>query len=105
MDRGASKAAVARLGIKVYVPPALRSYTDGQDEVILEASDVAALLSALNTAFPGFRDRIVDEAGRPRPYVNIFVNEDLVRQPFAQARLSPGDAVHILPSVAGGSIG
>ena len=105
MDRRRSLGEVAQVGITVHVPPALRTYTDGQDEVFLEASDVAALLRALDTAFPGFRDRVVDEAGKPRPYVNVFVNEELVRGPFAEVRLSPGDAVHILPSVAGGSIG
>lgn len=105
MDRRVPQEAVARLGVTVHVPPALRTYTHGQDEVLLEAPDVAALLQALDSAFPGFRDRIVDEAGRPRPYVNVFVNENLVREAFSQVRLSPGDAVHILPSVAGGSIG
>jgi len=105
MDRRVSRDVVTQLGVTVHVPPALRTYTDGQDEVHIEAPDVAALLRALDTAFPGIRDRVVDEAGRPRPYVNVFVNEDLVRDPFPQVRLSPGDAVHILPSVAGGSIG
>ena len=71
----------------------------------LEARDVAALLRALDDAFPGLRDRVVNEAGRPRPYVNVFVNEELVRAPLAEVRLAPGDEVHILPSVAGGSSG
>ena len=50
----------------VRIPPALRSYTDGQDEVVLEASDLAAMLRALDVNFPGIRDRVVDEAARRR---------------------------------------
>ena len=86
----------------VRIPPALRSYTDGQDEVVLETTDVAAMLRALEASFPGIRDRVVDEAGRRRPYVNVFVNEELIGASLPEARLNPGDIVHILPSVAGG---
>lgn len=86
----------------VRIPPALRSYTDGQDEIVLEANDVAAVLHALNASFPGIRDRVVDETGRRRPYVNIFLNEELVTSSLPEAKLKPGDTVHILPSVAGG---
>lgn len=97
-----SPEEIAGAGVLVRIPPALRSYTDGQDEVVLEAPDIARLLEALDGAFPGIRDRVVDETGRRRQYVNIFVNEDLVWADLPEARLKPGDVVHILPSVAGG---
>ena len=102
MASGVSSKEILRSGVLVRIPPALRTYTDGQDEVVLEAADVAGLLESLDRAFPGIRERIVDEAGRRRQYVNIFVNEDLVWAPLPEARLKPGDVVHILPSVAGG---
>ena len=105
MDRRVLPEEIAGLGVTVRIPPALRAYTGGQDEVCLEAADVDGLLDALDTAFPGIRDRVVDEAGRRRPYVNVFVNDEMVRGPLSEARLSPGDAVHLLPSVAGGSFG
>lgn len=105
MDRRLSPEEIARLGVTVYVPPALRTLTEGQDEVHIEAENVAVLLERLNTAFPGIRQRVVDERGRARPYVNVFINEELVRGPLDEARLAPGDAVHLLPSVAGGSHG
>jgi molybdopterin synthase sulfur carrier subunit len=98
----ASAEEIARVGILVRIPPALRSYTGGEDEVVLEASDLAGLLRALEASFPGIRDRVVDETGRRRPYVNVFLNEDLVMTPFADVPLKPGVVVHILPSVAGG---
>ena len=86
----------------VRIPPALRSYTGGEDEVVLDVTDLSGILRALEASFPGIRDRVVDEAGRRRPYVNVFVNEDLVREDLSSVALKPGDIVHILPSVAGG---
>src|SRR6058998_1091733 len=97
-----SPREITRAGVLVRIPPALRSYTDGQDEVVLEASNVSAMLHALDANFPGIRDRVVDEAGRRRPYVNVFVNEELIGAPLPEANLNPGDVVPILPSVAGG---
>ena len=102
MATRASSDEIARTGVTVRIPPALRSYTDGQDEVVLEADDVASLLRSLDRAFPGIRVRVVDEAGQRRQYVNIFVNEDLLWSSLPEARLRRGDVVHILSSVAGG---
>ena len=86
----------------VRIPPALRSYTSGEDEIVLDVADLPGILRALEASFPGIRDRVVDEAGHRRPYVNVFVNEDLVREDLSSVALKPGDVVHILPSVAGG---
>jgi len=102
MASDVSPSEIAHAGVLVRIPPALRSYTDGQDEIVLEASNVAAMLHALDANFPGIRDRVVDEAGRRRPYVNVFVNEELIGASLPEAKLNPGDVVHILPSVAGG---
>ncbi len=102
MTSPASPREIARAGILVRIPAALRSYTDGQDEIVVEGPDVAAVLHLLDQAFPGIRDRVVDETGRRRPYVNFFVNEELVVASLPAAKLRPGDVVHILPSVAGG---
>lgn len=105
MDPRPSPEEIARLGVTVHVPPALRSFTEGQDEVHAEAADLSALLEVLDHAFPGIRARIVDESGRRRPYVNVFLNEELVREPLDSVRLARGDTVHFLPSVAGGLSG
>ena len=105
MDSRPSTEELARSGVTVHIPPALRSFTDGQDEVLLEVGTVTSLLKRLDDAFPGIRGRILDETGRPRPYVNVFVNDELVREPLDRVSLVAGDVVHILPSVAGGSLG
>ena len=88
--------------VLVRVPNALRTYTAGQDEILLDAPSVANLLDRLEEAFPGIRDRVLDETGRLRRYVNVFVNEDQVQGDLGRVTLAPGDVVHILPSVAGG---
>lgn len=100
-----SPEELARSGVVVRIPSALRSFTEGQDEILLEAADVASLLARLDASFPGIRDRVVDETGRRREFVNIFVNDELVRGPLDRIGLRAGDTVHILPSVAGGSDG
>lgn len=105
MESRAPPEELARAAVTVHIPPALRSFTDGQDEVLLEARDAAVLLRELDRAFPGIRERILDERGRTRPYVNVFVNDDLVRVPLEKVALDAGDAVFILPSVAGGCRG
>ena len=99
------RGEVVRSGVLVHVPGALRSYTQGQDEVLIEAGSLSELLGRLDDAFPGIRDRIVDETGRTRKFVNLFLNEELVREPLESVRLSPGDVLHVLPSVAGGCVG
>lgn len=104
MDSRVSPEELTRLGVTVHIPPTLRTFTDGQDEVLAEGPDLATLLVRLDGAFPGLRERVVNETGRPRPYVNLFVNDELVRAPLPEVPLRPGDVVHILPSVAGGSI-
>ncbi|HII41111.1 MAG TPA: MoaD/ThiS family protein [Thermoplasmata archaeon] len=104
MESRVSAGELARLGVTVRIPTTLRAYTDGQDEVLLEGTDLAALLRRLDDAFPGIRERVVDETGAPRRYVNLFVNDELVREPLPAVHLSAGDVVHILPSVAGGSL-
>ncbi len=105
MDSGPSSDELARTGVTVRIPPALRYLTDGQDELLMEAPDAAVLLRRLDDAFPGIRARIVDETGKVRPYVNVFVNGELMRRPLDRIGLAAGDSVFILPSVAGGSHG
>lgn len=82
----------------------LRDLTNGAREVTLDSSDdVSQMVAELDRAFPGIGRKIVDDQGRIRPYVNVFVNSensrDLDRE---RTKLKDGDTVHVLPSVAGG---
>ncbi|MDX8410704.1 MAG: ubiquitin-like small modifier protein 1 [Mariprofundaceae bacterium] len=89
--------------IIVRIPTPLRKLTDGADEVSVDAADVGAMVDALEAAHPGIRERLCDEAGEIRRFVNIYVNDEDVR--FLDGRntaLKDGDQVSIVPAIAGG---
>jgi molybdopterin converting factor small subunit len=82
----------------------LSDFARGAREVDLDsAEDLQGLVGKLNRAFPGIGGRIVDDQGRIRAHVNVFVNSENSRElRNEKTRLKDGDVVHILPSVAGG---
>lgn len=70
----------------------------------VEAATVQEAVRALGERYPGLSSRIVDERGRPRQHVHLFLNKDAVHaQDLAGVALREGDTLHVLPSVAGGS--
>jgi molybdopterin synthase sulfur carrier subunit len=93
-----------RLPIKVHLAGHLGNYTKNRIKVeIPQASDVLDLLTRLDAMFPSVRGRILDEHDKTRPYVNIFVNEENIRDLQCElTTVKEGDDVYILPSVAGG---
>jgi molybdopterin synthase sulfur carrier subunit len=91
------------MSVKVRIPTQLRSLTGGAGEVTLEGSTVSEVLTALDTAHPGFAGRLFDEDGSLRRFVNVFVADEDVR--FLQGLATPvadGQTVSIVPAVAGG---
>lgn len=82
----------------------LRDCTNGAQEVKLRVvEDIGSLVRALDGTFPGIGTRIFNEQEKIRAYVNVFVNsENSIDMEGEKTRLSDGDVVHILPSVAGG---
>lgn len=89
--------------IKVRIPTPLRSVTNGQGEVTIKGATVAEMIDNLNTEHPGLKDRLCDEEGEVRRFVNIYVNEEDIR--FLQGKqtsLKDGDEVSIVPAIAGG---
>jgi adenylyltransferase/sulfurtransferase len=92
------------LSIRVHLAGHLGNYTDRNVDVeIPEARDVFDLLMSLFAMYPRVRDRILDEQDRTRPYVNIFINQDNIRDLQNEGtKVEDGDDVYILPSVAGG---
>jgi molybdopterin synthase sulfur carrier subunit len=89
--------------IQVYVPYPLRELTKGVGTVELRANDLAEAIEELNRRYSGLAYRILNDQGRLRRFVNVFVNDESVgdRAP-SEVSLQPGDEVTILPSVAGG---
>jgi sulfur-carrier protein len=90
--------------IKVRIPTPLRPLTKGQGEVETMAGSVLDMIEALNTAHPGIKDRLCDDTGELRRFVNIYVNEEDIR--FLKGKetsLKDGDEVSIVPAIAGGT--
>jgi len=86
--------------MKVRIPSPLRSYTDGAAVVDADGATVDTALADLDRRFPGFRFRVVDEQGRLRPHVRVFVNGDLTRD--LAAPLADGDEVTLMQALSGG---
>lgn len=85
------------------VPTTLRPISGGASEVVVEGATLADVLTNLEAAHPGFHDRLFDESGKLRRFVNVFVADDDVR--FLQGLDTPvpdGETVSIIPAVAGG---
>ena len=69
----------------------------------VEASDLASAIDALDARYPGFRDRLLDETGELRQFVNVYLNDEDVRLGSGlQARVEADDEISIVPAVAGG---
>ena len=91
------------MSVTVRVPTTLRTLTAGSSEVSVEGSTVGAVLDNLESAHPGFKDRLLDGDGSIRRFVNLFVADDDVR--FLDGLNTPvpdGETVSIIPAVAGG---
>ncbi|MGB7564581.1 MAG: MoaD/ThiS family protein [Prochlorococcaceae cyanobacterium] len=91
------------MAVQVLIPTPLQKYTADQANVAIEASDVDALIKALETSFPGIQDRLTDENGKLRRFLNVYVNSEDIRFLDNQSTpLKDGDEVSIVPAVAGG---
>jgi len=89
--------------VKVRIPTQLRPLSGGVSEVPVDGATVADVLAALETAHPGFRDRLFDDTGALRRFVNVFVADEDIR--FIDGLATPvaaGTTVSIVPAVAGG---
>ena len=88
----------------LHIPTPLRPYIDGKTEVELDVEDVATLLMQLVEAYPAVGQHIYDEGGKLRPYVNLFLNgEDVRNLEGEKTPLAADDKLRIVPSIAGGA--
>ena len=91
------------MGVMVRIPTPLRRMTNGQSNVEIESADLGELVEKLNSEFPGFKDRLVDENGELRYYVSIYLNgEDVRFLDGMSTSTNEGDEISIVPAVAGG---
>ncbi len=87
----------------IRIPTPLRKLTGGNEIVQVTGATVGELLAGLETQFPGVRERICDEKGAVRRFVNVFVNDEDIRFLANQeTTVKPGDEISIVPAIAGG---
>ena len=91
------------MSVTVRVPTILRQYTGGAAEVSVDGGTLAEVVAALEAAHPGIGPRVLDDDGRLRRFVNVYVGDEDVR--FADGLGTPtpaGSTVSVIPAVAGG---
>ena len=85
------------------IPGPLRRLSNGEITVEVGGSDLAAAIAALDERYPGFRERLLDERGDLRQFVNVYVNDEDVRLGSGlKAKIADKDEISIVPAVAGG---
>jgi molybdopterin synthase sulfur carrier subunit len=88
---------------KIRIPTPLRKLTNGEELVEVSAPTVASAIAELQSRFPGIKERLMDDNGEVRRFVNVYVNEEDIR--FLQNQQTPlkdGDEISIIPAIAGG---
>lgn len=91
------------MAVQVLIPTPLQKFTNDEATVSLEAGSVDELLQAMEGRFPGILNRLCDENGKLRRFLNVYVNSEDIRFLDNQTTsLSAGDEVSIVPAVAGG---
>jgi molybdopterin synthase sulfur carrier subunit len=85
------------------IPGPLRRLSEGEVTVDVEATDLGSAIEALDARYPGFKDRLLDENGDLRQFVNVYLNDEDVRLgPGLKAKVAEKDEISIVPAVAGG---
>ena len=93
------------MAITVRIPAPLRKVTNGKDRVEVDAENLADMVEAMEEQYPGIKERLLDESGELRHFVNIYVNgEDVQFLQGLETPISGPDEVSIVPAVAGGVV-
>lgn len=89
--------------VKVRIPTPLQKLTQQKAEVEVNAASVKSLIQELEKKFPGIKDRLCDEQGKIRRFVNVYLNEEDIRfLKQDETTLKDGDEISIVPAIAGG---
>ena len=91
------------MSVTIRIPTQLRELSGGNAEVTAEGGTLATVLAGLETAHPGFRERLFDDQGELRRFVNVFVDDEDIRfLDGVNTEVKDGATVSIVPAVAGG---
>ena len=92
------------MAVKVRIPTPLMKLTENQAEVSAEGGSISEVINNLENQFNGIKERICEENGSPRRFINIYVNEEDIR--FLEGEntaVKDGDEISIIPAIAGGT--
>ena len=92
------------MAVKVRIPTPLMKLTDNQAEVLAEGGSISEVINNLENQFNGIKERICEENGSPRRFINIYINEEDIR--FLEGEntaVKDGDEISIIPAIAGGT--
>jgi molybdopterin synthase sulfur carrier subunit len=85
------------------IPGPLRNLSGGESTVDVDATDLRSAIDELDSIHPGFKGRLLDDEGRPRQFVNLFLNDEDIRMGRGlDSPVSESDEIAIVPAVAGG---
>jgi MoaD family protein len=91
------------VAVEVRIPTVFRKFTGGEPVVELEPGSISDLIDQLDSRYPGMRDQLLTESGELHRFVNVYVNDEDARYlEKLETKVSEGETVAILPSVAGG---
>jgi sulfur-carrier protein len=91
------------MAVNVRIPTPLRKLTADKETVQTSGTTIQAIVDDLEKQYPGLKERLCDERGELRRFVNIYLNDEDIR--FAQGKATPvkdGDEISIIPAIAGG---
>jgi molybdopterin synthase sulfur carrier subunit len=92
------------MATKVRIPAPLRKLTKDQAIVEVEGASIEEIIANLEKKYPGLRERVCDESGQIRRFINVFVNgEDIRFKEGAKTQVASGSEVSIIPAIAGGA--
>ena len=92
------------MAVKVRIPTPLMKLTDNQAEVTAECSTISEILNNLESQFNGIKERICEENGSPRRFINVYLNEEDIRfLDGERTAVKDGDEISIIPAIAGGT--
>ncbi len=89
--------------VQVRIPTPLRKLTHDEEVVETSAETVGDAITDLESRYPGLQERLLDDGGQVRRFVNVYVNEEDIRfLQYKETPLKDGDEVSIIPAIAGG---
>jgi molybdopterin synthase sulfur carrier subunit len=92
------------MAVKVRIPTPLQKITQNQSEVEVEGTTIDQVLLSLDVKFSGFKERLFDEKGDLRRFINVYLNDEDIRfLDGKNTKVASGDEVSIVPAIAGGN--